>query len=159
MIVYICNFPFQIPLSKTKPFIETSRPYPSLLTASSQRSSGRTFVYADNTFYRLVAGPRCQMNMISTNDQCFEFLTDTFGFVKYHFRTISFSRLVIFTVWSFCKSLHSSRSLWLPSNLCPSFTYPLLSPCSHVPYVVHVTIYPINFAILEMLILDFLMCN
>ena len=42
--------------------------------------------------------------------------------------------------------LLASCSALQGSSICPFFTYPFFSPCSHVPYVVHVIIYPINFA-------------
>ena len=38
-----------------------------------------------------------------------------------------------------------------PGRICPSLTYPRSSPGSQLPYVVHVTIYPTIFDILQMI--------
>ncbi len=62
-----------------------------------------------------------------------------------------------FSFFSFLRFAFSSAGS--PPKIVPFLTYPRLSPCSHVPYIVHVTIYPVNLAIFDMIKTVFWLCQ
>ena len=63
---------------------------------------------------------------------------------------ISFSCAFSMTVGDFCLSLFLCNILVWPGRVLPLATYPLSSPGSQLPYVVHVNIYPIVLDIVGM---------
>ena len=91
------------------------------------------------------------MDMVIRNCQGVNFMFELFGL--FVFALVIIVRWVLESLIGFFVRLclFESESIGLAGRIFPFFTYPLLSPCSHVPYVVHVIIYPIVFAMLLLL--------
>ena len=81
MFFYVCDLAVEVFLTKTKPFIVTSRPYSASPAMRPQNPRGHTLVHTNDTFYTPAARPSGDVNMLAENNDGFESLAYSIGLI------------------------------------------------------------------------------